>query len=70
MNKIERGDSLLLMRKDQANGFSTMADGYHNLTLLKEGKLIAWFSRVMSEEVLKAFMELVKDFEKSTKWSI
>jgi len=63
------GQPLLLSSEDKGNDFSIVCDNCHNITLSKWGKLVAWFSVVVTEETLRGFLELVKDSEKS-KWSI
>ncbi len=65
--EVDRGDSLRLTSEDRANGFSIVADARHNTTLLKQGKPIAWFSEAVTEEVLREFLELMKDRERSAK---
>lgn len=52
-----------LSNQDRANGFVIETDQYNNVTLLKQGKAVACFSRITSEEAVKAFVELIKDFE-------
>lgn len=63
--EIDRGDSLLLTQEDGANGFSIEADEPHKIMLLKWGKPIAWFSAAVTREVLREFLKLVKDCERS-----
>jgi len=65
--EVDRGNSLLPTSEDRANGFSIVADDRHNTTLLKWGKRVAWFSAAVTEETLRAFLELVKDSERSAK---
>ena len=60
----DRSDSILLTGADEANGFSIVADNHHNITLLRWGKPLAWFSVAATGEVLKGFLELMKDCEK------
>ncbi len=61
--EVDRDDSLLLTSEDRANGFSIEADESHNITLLKWGKPVAWFSVIVTGEVLRGFLKLVKDSE-------
>ena len=61
---FDRDDSLLLTSGDRVDGFSIVADNRHNITLLKWGKSVAWFSAVVTEETLRGFLELVKDCER------
>ena len=63
--EVARGNSLLLTSKDGVDDFSIMADDRHNTTLLKRGKQVAWFSAAVTEETLRALLELVKDCERS-----
>ena len=65
--EVDRGNSLLLMSEGRVDGFSLMADGCGNTTLLKRSKRVAWFSAVVTEETLRVFLELVKDWERSAK---
>ena len=62
--------SSLLTDDDRANGFSIRANDDHNITLLKWSKPVAWFSAAISGEVLKGFLELMKDCERSAKGGI
>ena len=64
---VDRGSSLLLVSEDTADGFSIVADGCRNTTLLRWGKSVAWFSTAVSEETLTAFLELVEARERSMK---
>lgn len=63
MSEID--SSLLLTSKGRVDGFSIMTDGRHNITLLKRGKQVAWFSPAVTGEVLREFLALVKDCERS-----
>lgn len=63
--EIDRDISLLLASEDRANGFSMIADESNNITLLKCSKPVAWFSAVVTEEVVVAFLKLIKDSERS-----
>ena len=63
-NKV---DFSLLSSEDKADGFSIVADSCHNIVLLKWSKPVAWFSAVVTEEVLRSFLEMVKDCERNTK---
>ena len=63
--EVDRGGPLLLRSEDRANGFSIVADDCHNIMLFKWDKLDALFSAVVTEETLNAFLELVKDSERS-----
>ena len=65
-----KGSSSLLSSEDRASGFSIVADDCHNTTLLKQGKRVAWFSVAVSREVMREFLKLVKDCERSTKGDI
>lgn len=63
--EIDRANSLLLMSEDRANGFSMMTDESHNVTLLKRGRPMAWFAATVTEEVIMAFLKLIRDSEQS-----
>ncbi len=63
--EVDRDDSLLLTSEDRADGFSMVADESHNITLLKRGRPMAWFAATVTEEVIVAFLKLVKDSEQS-----
>jgi len=65
--EVDRGDSLLITSKDRVDGFSIVTDGPGNITLLRWGKSVAWFSATVSEETLRAALELAKDRERSAK---
>ena len=56
-----------LTTEDRASGFSIVADDRHNMTLLKWGKPVAWFSAVVPGEVLRQFLELIKVCERKTR---
>lgn len=64
--EVDNGDSLLTS-EERANGFSIAVDDHHNTTLLKWGKPVAWFSAAVTGEVLREFLELVKDCERNAK---
>ncbi len=52
-----------LSTQDIEDGFSIAMDR-KNITLLKRGKQVAWFSAsVVSEEPIKAFIMLIKAYE-------
>jgi len=51
---------LCLSSEDRNNGFFIVVDDYHNITLLRWGRPVAWFSVALSEETLMALVELVK----------
>ncbi len=63
----DKGESLLLTSEDRANGFSVVTDNRHNITLLKWSKQVAWFSTAVTGEVVREFLELVKDCEGNAK---
>ncbi len=56
----EIDSSLLLTSEGRAGGFSITADGRHNISLLRWSESIAWFSAMLSEETIRAFVELIK----------
>ena len=51
---------MYLSSKDRNGGFSIVLDDYHNMTLLRWGRPVAWFSVALSEETLMALVKLVK----------
>ena len=56
----EIDSSLPLTNEGRASGFSIVADDCRNTTLLKRGKQVAWFSAMVNEETLSAFVKLIK----------
>lgn len=58
--EVDKGNSLLLRSEDRASGFSITADGRHNISLLRWSEPVAWFRAIMSEETIRAFVELIK----------
>ena len=66
MERNHRQDSRdYLSSEDRAAGYSIVADDCNNVTLLRWGKPVARFSAVVTEEVLRGFLKLVKDSERS-----
>jgi len=55
--------NLLLSGEDRAAGFRIMTDSSDNITLLKNGRRVAWFSASFSEETVKALVGLAKHYE-------
>jgi len=51
---------LSLTSEDRASGFSITVDERHNISLLRWNKPVAWFSAMLSEETIRAFVELIK----------
>lgn len=64
MGEAVKCDNLFLSPDDKAGDFSVVTDDGSNTTLLKHSKPIAWFSRTVSRETVKVFVELVKYFER------
>jgi len=64
-HELHRDDPFLLTSEDRANGFSVVGDKSHNITLLKQGRPMAWFAATVTEEVIVAFLKLIKDSERS-----
>jgi len=56
-------EDLLLSDEDRAIGFCIITDKSDNITLLKRGRRVAWLSASMSKEMVKAMVELVKEYE-------
>ena len=65
MSPEQKSDSLLLSSKDKVDGLYILTDKDLNITLLRGGRSVAWFSAIMTEEGLKAFLKVMKDFERS-----
>lgn len=62
-NKVDS----LLTSEDKVNGFSIVVNGYGNIMLLKWNKPIAHFSASLTEAMVKAFLEIVEDYERDAK---
>ena len=67
MSTEQEPDSLLLSSKDKVDGLYILTDKDLNTTLLRGGRPVAWFSAMMTEKGLKAFLKVMKDFERSDK---
>jgi len=59
--------AFLLSNEDKETGFSMAHDSCHNITLLREGSPVAWFSAAVNEDVLRAFLKLIRDREGNIK---
>ncbi len=55
-----------LTTADRANGFSIITDDHRNMTLLKWGKKVAFFSAIVPVKEVRASIELIKFCEKNT----
>jgi len=61
-------DSLLLLSEEEgADGYSLAIDALNNITLLKEGKVIAWFSRLSDIDITQSLINLIMADEKIRK---
>jgi hypothetical protein len=61
-------DSLLLLSDEgKANGYALATDGLNNITLLKEGKEMAWFSRLSDIDITQSLISLIMADEKIRK---
>lgn len=49
-----------LSSEDTMAGFSTATDSRNSVSLLQWGKPVAWFSAMLDEKTVKAFVELIK----------
>jgi len=58
-----RRDYPYLMSEDKAVGFAIEVDERGNITLLKWSKPVAWFLRVMSEELVRVFIKVIRGVE-------
>jgi|WetSurMetagenome_2_1015567.scaffolds.fasta_scaffold138824_1 hypothetical protein len=56
-------DSCYLFPWDVEAGISIELDDENNLTLLKSGRQVAWFSARLSEEAVTVFIGLIKIYE-------
>ena len=66
MSTEQESNSLLLSSKDKVDGFYIVTDKGHDITLLRWGQTIGLVcSAMITEEGLKAFLEVMKDFERS-----
>lgn len=67
--RCEKGNNrnYFLSSQDRVNGYAIETDHYNNITLLKGNEPIARFSRIMSEETVNAFIELIKGYESALK---
>lgn len=62
----DRKESELLMSQNRASGFSVQSNDGRNITLLKEGKPVAWFSAAVSVETVSAMVRLIESREECT----
>ncbi len=68
--KCEQGGNkhdYFLSSQDRARRFAVKTDRYNDMTLLKGNEPLAWFSRMMSEKTVDAFIELIKGYELAMK---
>jgi len=69
MDTEQRGDresSEILTSQERANGFSMQLSEDRDITLLKQGKSVAWFSAAVSAEAVKAIVSLIASCEKAS----
>jgi len=62
MNTEQHGDgweSEILTSQDRVNGFSAQLGDARNITLLKWGKPVAWFSAAVSTKTVRAIVRLI-----------
>jgi len=57
----------LLSEGERAEGYSISIDALNNITLLKEGKVIAWFSRLSDIDITQSLIKLIMAAEKLRK---
>jgi hypothetical protein len=57
----------LLSEGERAEGYSISIDALNNITLLKEGKVIAWFSRLSDIDITQSLINLIMVDEKTRK---
>ncbi len=61
-------DSLsFLSERERAEGYSVFIDTLNNITLLKEGKKMAWFSRLSDVDITQSLINLIMADEKTRK---
>jgi len=69
MDTEQRGDresSEILTSQERANGFSMQLSEDRDITLLKQGRSVAWFSAAVSAEAVKAIVSLIASCEKAS----
>ena len=54
----------VLSNADKGNGFSIITDDRHNIILLEWNNPVAWFSAIVTKEVIREFVELMKCYAK------
>lgn len=54
----------VLSNTDKDNGFSIITDDRHNIILLEWNNPVAWFSAIVTKEVIREFVELMKCYAK------
>ena len=57
----------LLSEGERTEGYSISIDALNNITLLKEGKVIAWFSRLSDIDITQSLINLIMVDEKTRK---
>ena len=62
--EFDRDTPFVLSSTDKDNGFSIMTDDRHNIILLEWNKPVAWFSAIVTKEVIREFVELIKRYAK------
>ncbi len=62
--EFDRDTPFVLSSTDKDNGFSIMTDDRHNIILLEWNKPVAWFSVIVTKEVIREFVELMKCYAK------
>jgi hypothetical protein len=70
MDTEQHGDSReseFLTGQDRANGFSVHMNNGRNVSLLKEGKPVAWFSAAVLPETVRAMVRLIANREEARK---
>lgn len=62
----DREESEVLMSQGKTNGFSVQLSEGRDITLLKQGRSVAWFSAAVSAEMVKAIASLIASCEKAS----
>jgi len=55
----------LLSQEEEAEGYSISIDAFNNISLLKEGEKIAWFSRLSDMETTRSLIRLISAGEEN-----
>ena len=62
--EFDRDPPFVLSNTDKDDGFSMITDDHHNIILLEWDEPVAWFSAIVTKEVIREFVELMKCYAK------